>query len=711
MHDKKMTISIKSLQQNWQWQKALLLFLKIFVGIVLVFMVLKTLIDISAVWGILLFVVAFILAYFFQNSWRVSEKDVALFLNEHYVALEESAELLLMPIDDANVLEKIQQQKIQSVLNQLIIQPPFKKQWIRTLVRIIVLLLIGFVVLPLVDTHIGNLKSASTTQTVLKEIGLPGIRSIQVNITPPSYTGKKVRSQNSYTIIAEEGAFIEWILETDSVGIAPLIILNDSSNLTFQPINSLNTKWRAKLQLTQNALYQINWNQQLSVHFQLELIKDLVPVINIQKPKQYTVVDFGMPLKIPLQVSIKDDYGLVSTNLVLTVARGGGEAVQFNEQEVLLAKPIDHHQLNLAINHIINLQQLNMHPGDELYFYVKAMDNHQQETRSDIQIVNIADTAALMELDISINSLSLKPEFFRSQRQIIIETEQLLRDQGKISAEAFKEKSNELGVDQKLLRLRYGKFLGEESETNIGDSRFDDDGDHVEAQSVFGDAQSIIDGFSHKHDNAEDASFFDPKTKKELKAVLTEMWGSELKLRTYFPKEALPFEYKALRLLKELQQQSRAYVAKTNQKTTPLKFEKRLTGDLSKIVPPLLLQEKSKQENPSIVLRKSMGILVSLNNQLPVDLNEMATLKKALIQLNQQAIAKPSIYLLPFEGMKRILWALENKKAPILLDQQIVLSACEKLLTPPSAMPFKKQIATDAGLSDYYFHHLNNGQK
>ena len=300
MHDKKMTISIKSLQQNWQWQKALLLFLKIFVGIVLVFMVLKTLIDISAVWGILLFVVAFILAYFFQNSWRVSEKDVALFLNEHYVALEESAELLLMPIDDANVLEKIQQQKIQSVLNQLIIQPPFKKQWIRTLVRIIVLLLIGFVVLPLVDTHIGNLKSASTTQTVLKEIALPGIRSIQVNITPPSYTGKKVRSQNSYTIIAEEGAFIEWILETDSVGIAPLIILNDSSNLTFQPINSLNTKWRAKLQLTQNALYQINWNQQLSVHFQLELIKDLVPVINIQKPKQYTVVDFGMPLKIPL---------------------------------------------------------------------------------------------------------------------------------------------------------------------------------------------------------------------------------------------------------------------------------------------------------------------------------------------------------------------------------------------------------------------------
>ena len=96
--------------------------------------------------------------------------------------------------------------------------------------------------------------------------------------------------------------------------------------------------------------------------------------------------------------------------------------------------------------------------------------------------------------------------------------------------------------------------------------------------------QFILDQFSHKHDIAEDATFFDPETKKQLKATLAEMWKSEGKLRLYKPAEALPFAYNALRLLKDLQQKSRVYVAKTSSKTTPLQpKEKRLTGELDKI--------------------------------------------------------------------------------------------------------------------------------
>ena len=93
----------------------------------------------------------------------------------------------------------------------------------------------------------------------------------------------------------------------------------------------------------------------------------------------------------------------------------------------------------------------------------------------------------------------------------------------------------------------------------------------------------FFDAYTDKHDNAEDASFLEPETKNQLKATLNEMWSAELRLRTYKPREALPFAYKALRLLKDLQQKSRAYVAKTSAKTAPLKpAEKRLTGDLTK---------------------------------------------------------------------------------------------------------------------------------
>jgi hypothetical protein len=44
---------------------------------------------------------------------------------------------------------------------------------------------------------------------------------------------------------------------------------------------------------------------------------------------------------------------------------------------------------------------------------------------------------------------------------------------------------------------------------------------------------------------------------------------------------------KRLRLLKDLQQRSRAYVAKTSIKTAPIKLEKRLTGKLEKIIEPV----------------------------------------------------------------------------------------------------------------------------
>jgi hypothetical protein len=40
----------------------------------------------------------------------------------------------------------------------------------------------------------------------------------------------------------------------------------------------------------------------------------------------------------------------------------------------------------------------------------------------------------------------------------------LLKDKDSISVEKFNNRSNDLGIDQKLLRLRYGKFLGEEGE-------------------------------------------------------------------------------------------------------------------------------------------------------------------------------------------------------------------------------------------------------
>jgi len=62
------------------------------------------------------------------------------------------------------------------------------------------------------------------------------------------------------------------------------------------------------------------------------------------------------------------------------------------------------------------------------------------------------------------------------------------------------------------------------------------------------------------------------------------MWEAELRLRTYRPRGALPYEYRALELLKSAQARSRAYVQRVGFEPPPLDPARtRLTGKLDAV--------------------------------------------------------------------------------------------------------------------------------
>jgi hypothetical protein len=356
------------------------------------------------------------------------------------------------------------------------------------------------------------------------------------------------------------------------------------------------------------------------------------------------------------------------------------------------------------LQQLLSLTALGMQAGDELYFYVQATDNHQQQTRSDIYIVRLPDPAQLMSLDGLANTLTLKPEYFRSQRQIIIETEQLLKDKDTISAEEFKNRSNNLGIDQKLLRLRYGKFLGDEAES--GEAGAEGLGDIAD----FSNAVKVRDAFTDKHDNAEDATFYEPETKKQLRATLTEMWDAELRLRTFVPKDALPFEYKALLLLKDLQQKSRAYVAKTNFKTTPLDLKKRLTGDISKIDPPVL--QKDIPQLPDLLqpVRNALSLLEQIKATGNQDGASLETLQQAGTRLQAQAIRQPAVYLAAVAALKRIIASRDTKQQVADKDLLAAENGLQKMLASPARLPSASKTQTKQDLSRQYFDNLQNRQ-
>ena len=645
----------------------------------------------------LAFLVFFFLNYFLKRN-RIDKNDVVSFLNKAYPELQESAQLTVKPYQSLNMLEKLQLQKLKAQLNENITTPPSVNKKIKqSIVAVFVAFLLAalVVIIPFSKQNPVNNKSLVSLSNISKpEVKLPEIKDADITVVPPVYTGKKRRQQEAFNIVAEQDAMIIWNITTNKKANFLELLFNDKSVVKLKPLKKEGTQWMASKQLTKPGFYQLNIDGKLSELYQTEMIRDEPPVINVQSPKPNTFIRLGEARKTGIRVFISDDYGVDSAYIQATTASGSGEAITFQELRI----PFSNFRgggLQYNLEKEIQLTSLHMTAGDELYFYITAKDNRHLEKRSDVYIIRLEDSLQLMSAPALVSPSDVKPELFRSERQIIIETEQLLKERDTVSEQNFKTRSSNLGTDQELLRLRYGKYLGEETETEIGEEHPEKNSN---AASDFGNGDKVIDEYSHKHDIAEDADFFDAATKKQLQAMLTEMWKATLQLKTYKPAAALPFAYNALRLLKDLQQKTRAYVAKTGLQTTPLNMDKRLTGDQDKIGEPINKTEVRQNDSSLLMLRKAIGVLEKVKSGEPLQKNDVEALETASVQLSLKAAAGPSHYLAAYEAIRRIRNGSMEKN-----DVALAGTALQKLIGSVQGATQQTSSSPDAGLSHRYF--------
>jgi len=661
--------------------------------------------SLSWVWAILIFLFFYGCTLWLSRWWEITSGEVTAFLNIEYPGLEESSGLVLKEPSALNPLEKLQLEHIEEFFESI---PSTQKQFTYRLrlsiLTLLVMLIFGWEITWLHGEWGNNgLKLSTLTKSASNdrpEKILPQISSVIVKITPPAYTRKPSREQDKFTIEAEAASNIIWKLRLNASARKVELIFNDGEKILLR--NTGGNDFEGQKSISKSGFYQVNIDGKLSDLYQLQAIKDNPPVIHIKTPQQYTYIDAGEAPRVTINAALDDDYGISNAFIYTTVAKGSGEAVKFKEQKVDFGISFIGQSPHYNLKKIINLPSLNMEPGDELYFYVQAQDSHNQQSRSEVYIVSLQDTAQLLSMDGLIGGVNVKPEFFRSERQIILDSEKLLRDRDSISKESFNTKSNDLGNDQKLLRLRYGKFLGEEAESDINPK--EEQNDAVSDPKNFGNASVVLDKYSDKHDNAEDAQFFDPGVKAQLKATLTEMWKAELQLRLYKPEAALPFEYKALRLLKDLQQKSRMYVAKSAYNPAPLKMEKRLSGDLSKIAQPMDHQEIKINNDEYIALKNAVSVLESLKYKQINNNADIRTLQLANQQLSEKASVQPEIYLPAVSALRKIISQGRAKNA----DISTVEKAIQKILPAGKLLPSASQNAADMGLSSGYYKNLDN---
>ena len=669
-------------------------------------------------------------------GWRlwplrlVSPATIAPRLDRQFAALEDSTGLLLRRSDGLNLLEQLQQQKVARQLAGLhaarALQVPVDFRW--PALGAVGLGLLGAMLwwwpaqpqrpaqAAAVNVHYSGPSAPPRPGRVP-----PRIAETRLLVTPPAYTRLPAFVPAQASFPCPQEARVRWQVRVAGARAAagPVLELG-GQRIPLTPLAGQAGTFFTEQLLTSSTLYRLRYAGTVSDDYAIDVRADQAPVLRISTPKAYTLVAaFGQRPEVPIRATVRDDYGLTRAELVITVAQGQGEAVKFREfrRDLSAGLPASAgpEGPQATLSSLLNLPRLGLTYGDELYFYLAARDNHGHAARTDSYLVQWQDTAVADSAPDLGMGVKVAPAYFRSQRQIIIDTDKLLAEKPKLDAATFASRANALGFDQQSLRLRYGKFLGEESEAGIGaqaphspiaeddapaaptaetpaPEEHDDHGHAVPPASAAhpsptAETDALMEPYIHKHDDAETADFLEPAVKAKLHAVLDQMWAAELRLRTGRLAEARPYEYRALRLLKEVQQQTRVFVKKAGFTPPPMpEATLRLTGELAGAAVPQHQQNLLAPPNQP-TLRNALRWLAAADNGQPARPADAGLLDQAGNELAAAALRRPGAYLPALRALRELSRAVRAGQPTRAESRALLARALTDILAPPTPTP------------------------
>jgi hypothetical protein len=525
------------------------------------------------------------LGWLLRSTRRLDEAWAARQLDARRADLEDSAGLLLREPEQLNGLQRLQRSRVQQRLAEAP-APDLRPAWPGRALALSWALGAAITTAALLVARPDDASSPfappgrAAAPAAASE---PQLVERHLEIEPPAYTGLPARSEDTLDAKLPAGSQLRWRLVFEPQPASVELAFHDGSRIALAQADGA---WTAERRIDRSALYRVAIDGEAAgsatpLH-RLEAIADRPPTIRVLAPTQaVTLIEAGQRQWL-LEFEASDDYGLGPSRLQVTLAQGGGENVTVTERSFPLRGQGDARQRRYS--HRLDLAQLALAAGDDVIVRLGIDDNRKPTPNS-------ARSASLIlrwPMGSSEETTGMEgivrqtlPAYFRSQRQVIIDTEALVAERGKAPAERFESRSDAIGVDQRLLRLRYGQFLGEEAEDGPEAAHEDHDHEDAEPAPEPGTTDSVLEQFGHTHDIPEAATLLDRETRTLLRAALGEMWQAELHLRQGQPERALPYEYRALQRIKQVQQASRIYLARVGLELPPIDATRRLAGEAS----------------------------------------------------------------------------------------------------------------------------------
>ncbi|WP_353949735.1 hypothetical protein [Stenotrophomonas maltophilia] len=530
-------------------------------------------------------------------------------------ASEDSADLLFADTTTLNPLQQRQRVHVLAMLEHAM--PELRPRWPRGALALYWIAGLAIVVLafgwPLSSP--GSVPVRTPTPGSAAAAGPLRLQSTRLRIDAPAYTGQATLTQNALDAKVAADSRLSWSLRFDRAPDKAWLQFHDGRRLA---LSEREGQWQAQDVARMPLLYRVVSEPALAetrLH-RLDVVADRAPSVRVLEPTASLVLGTPGQRQWALRFEASDDYGVAAqATLSITTTQGSGENITFVKRSVTLAGSGEATARRFA--HTLDLAALGAQPGNDVIAQLEVRDNHAptpQTGRSSSVILRLPSAEVALGAELEGRIKKTLPAYFRSQRQIIIDAEALIRQRRSLAAEDFVKRSDAIGVDQRILRLRYGQFLGEESEgaakppptsdlptsdAPTADGHNDDHGHDHGAQAgaqddhghdhgstanadippVFGSETDVLSEYGHTHDHAEATTLLDPQTRATLKAALDQMWSAEGELRQGRPEQALPFAYKALGFIKQVQQAERIYLARVGPELPPIDESRRLGGD------------------------------------------------------------------------------------------------------------------------------------
>jgi hypothetical protein len=503
-------------------------------------------------------------------------------------ASEDSADLLFADATTLNPLQQRQRAHVLATLERAM--PELRPRWPRGALALCWIAGLAIVVLAVGWPRSSPLSAPARTAAPgsTAAAGPLHLQSTRLRIDAPAYTGQATLTQNALDAKVAADSRLSWSLRFDRAPDKAWLQFHDGRRL---PLSEHEGEWQAQDVARAPVLYRVVSEPALAetrLH-RLDVVADRAPSVRVLEP---------------------------TATLSITTTQGSGENITFVKRSITLAGSGE--ATARRFTHTLDLAALGAQPGNDVIAQLEVRDNHAptpQTGRSSSVILRLPSAEVALGAELEGRIKKTLPAYFRSQRQIIIDAEALIRQRRGLAAEDFVKRSDAIGVDQRILRLRYGQFLGEESEgapkrpptsdLPTSDTPAADDHDHdhdhdhgadagahdahghdhggkpanADTPPVFGSDTDVLSEYGHTHDHAEAATLLDPQTRATLKAALDQMWSAEGELRQGRPEQALPFAYKALGFIKQVQQAERIYLARVGPELPPIDEGRRLSGD------------------------------------------------------------------------------------------------------------------------------------